>query len=483
VTEVLSVEKEIGAHLRQARESVGLSLEQLQDKTKIQKSFITAIENGEFDKLPSPFYVRTYLRAYCKCVKLEPHHILRQYRKSEQAERGLTSVQQAITPEMLAQAQQMYQNGEMLQNTALGDTVVPRVSRTQAHTALTIAKSKPTAAATTTTTTTTTSLTPINNLTSGVTSSDLSASLNSSKLAETMIKRKESTRHHTDSRIENPRARPVLEQRGFSLSARKKATEEIEEPKPRMQRPVEQVVKEVAASKFVDGLTRSKRGGKEQTERKKTERMQTTTPPILERSNRYNATSTVSADVTQKSVPQQSRKLSRSASRRRAASNSSWLTKKSTLITIASVVICIPLLWATVAAIVGDEPAENKPTTEQVVQEPSLTVPNTQADNETSNEQVTLVEGSTYEVSGTDVVTLQFEATEQSWVQIRTQEEAQKEGYLSDATLQSGDSDKYEHNFADGEDVWISLGMPDAIKVTVNGKEVESAGKIHIKKK
>ena len=96
---------EIGSYLRQAREAIGMSLEELQEKTRIQKSFLIAIENGEFDKLPSPFYVRTYLRSYANCVKIEPHHILRQYRKMEQAER-LTGVHKAVNPNDLNQNQQ-----------------------------------------------------------------------------------------------------------------------------------------------------------------------------------------------------------------------------------------------------------------------------------------------------------------------------------------------------------------------------------------
>ncbi|MGA9174282.1 MAG: helix-turn-helix domain-containing protein, partial [Thermoactinomyces sp.] len=95
---------EIGSYLRQAREAIGLSLDQLQEKTKIQKSFLIAIENGEFDKLPSPFYVRTYLRSYANCVKVEPHHILRHYRKIEQAER-FTGVHKAVSEKDLSQTQ------------------------------------------------------------------------------------------------------------------------------------------------------------------------------------------------------------------------------------------------------------------------------------------------------------------------------------------------------------------------------------------
>lgn len=99
--EVMLVSIEIGSYLKEAREALGITLEQLQEMTKIQKSFIIAIENGEFQKLPSPFYVRTYLRSYANCVKVEPHHILRQYRKEEQAERGLTGTHKIVNEDIL----------------------------------------------------------------------------------------------------------------------------------------------------------------------------------------------------------------------------------------------------------------------------------------------------------------------------------------------------------------------------------------------
>ncbi|MBD1373657.1 helix-turn-helix domain-containing protein, partial [Hazenella sp. IB182357] len=94
---------EIGSYLRQARESIGLTLEQLQEKTKIQESFLIAIEEGDFHKLPSPFYVRSYLRSYANCVKLEPHYILRQYRKEEQSQR-LTGMHKVVTDDDIKKA-------------------------------------------------------------------------------------------------------------------------------------------------------------------------------------------------------------------------------------------------------------------------------------------------------------------------------------------------------------------------------------------
>lgn len=85
--EVARVSVEIGSFLRQARESAGLSLDEVQEKTRIQKNFLSAIEIGDFEKLPSPFYVRSYLRAFANCVKVEPHHLLRHIRHDDQKKR------------------------------------------------------------------------------------------------------------------------------------------------------------------------------------------------------------------------------------------------------------------------------------------------------------------------------------------------------------------------------------------------------------
>lgn len=126
--------EEIGRYLRQARESIGLSLDQLQEKTKIQKPFLIAIENGDFEKLPSPFYVRTYLRSYANQVKVEPHHILRHYRKEEQAVRYGVQQNTTVMPAV----------GQQTGQVSLGQTTIQKPAssnRIQVHTALTIAKS------------------------------------------------------------------------------------------------------------------------------------------------------------------------------------------------------------------------------------------------------------------------------------------------------------------------------------------------------
>lgn len=117
--------EKIGGQLLQARQDLGLSIDDVHKKTKIQKSFLTAIEKGTFDKLPSPFYVRTYIRSYANCLRIEPQYILRDYRKAEQAQR--------TSPEEQKQTMTKLKKQKQLSN----------IKRTTLSTSLTIATAAP----------------------------------------------------------------------------------------------------------------------------------------------------------------------------------------------------------------------------------------------------------------------------------------------------------------------------------------------------
>ena len=71
--------KTIGEVLRLARVNQGLSLEELQHKTDIQLDMLEALESDDFDKLPSPFYVRSFLRKYAWAVELDESIVLDAY--------------------------------------------------------------------------------------------------------------------------------------------------------------------------------------------------------------------------------------------------------------------------------------------------------------------------------------------------------------------------------------------------------------------
>lgn len=70
---------EIGERLKEARESIDMSLETLQERTKIQKRYLLAIENGDFHVLPGTFYSRAFIKEYAIAVGLDPNELLDEY--------------------------------------------------------------------------------------------------------------------------------------------------------------------------------------------------------------------------------------------------------------------------------------------------------------------------------------------------------------------------------------------------------------------
>ena len=71
--------KTIGEVLRLARTNQGLTLEELHKKTEIQLDMLEAMEDDDFDQLPSPFYTRSFLRKYAWAVELDERIILDAY--------------------------------------------------------------------------------------------------------------------------------------------------------------------------------------------------------------------------------------------------------------------------------------------------------------------------------------------------------------------------------------------------------------------
>jgi cytoskeletal protein RodZ len=68
-----------GADLRAARERRGLSLEQLSRSTKITVKNLSNIETDRFGRLPAPVFLRGFLRAYAREVRLDPEETVRRY--------------------------------------------------------------------------------------------------------------------------------------------------------------------------------------------------------------------------------------------------------------------------------------------------------------------------------------------------------------------------------------------------------------------
>ncbi|GLX68550.1 helix-turn-helix domain-containing protein [Paenibacillus glycanilyticus] len=70
---------DLGALLRQAREERGLTLEDVQEQTKIRKRYLEAIEDGDHSVLPGTFYLRAFVKNYCDAVGLDADEVLRLY--------------------------------------------------------------------------------------------------------------------------------------------------------------------------------------------------------------------------------------------------------------------------------------------------------------------------------------------------------------------------------------------------------------------
>ncbi len=62
---------EIGQALKTARESLGLSLEAVEEETKIRRKYLQALENEQFEVLPGPVYAKAFLKNYARFLNLD----------------------------------------------------------------------------------------------------------------------------------------------------------------------------------------------------------------------------------------------------------------------------------------------------------------------------------------------------------------------------------------------------------------------------
>lgn len=66
----------VGQTLKEAREARGLTLYDVEDKTKIQTRYLKAIEEERFNVLPGHFYTRAFIRTYAEFLGLDPKPLL-----------------------------------------------------------------------------------------------------------------------------------------------------------------------------------------------------------------------------------------------------------------------------------------------------------------------------------------------------------------------------------------------------------------------
>lgn len=71
----------VGQRLRQTRIDKGLTLEDAAQATKIRPSFLSAIERGEYNKLPSSSYALGFVQNYAEYLGLPKREILALFRR------------------------------------------------------------------------------------------------------------------------------------------------------------------------------------------------------------------------------------------------------------------------------------------------------------------------------------------------------------------------------------------------------------------
>ncbi|MBS8263535.1 DUF4115 domain-containing protein [Mesobacillus boroniphilus] len=90
---------ELGNLLKEAREAKGLSLDELQSITKIQKRYLLGIEEGNYSMMPGKFYVRAFIKQYAEAVSLDPEQLFEQHKNE------IPSTYNEELPEQLSRVQ------------------------------------------------------------------------------------------------------------------------------------------------------------------------------------------------------------------------------------------------------------------------------------------------------------------------------------------------------------------------------------------
>ena len=89
----------LGSHLRNRRESLGLTLEQVSRSTRVGTEYLRAMEEERWRDLPAPVFAKGFIRAYCQALREPPDEALRQYGAlSEKADAALVTPSWAEKP-------------------------------------------------------------------------------------------------------------------------------------------------------------------------------------------------------------------------------------------------------------------------------------------------------------------------------------------------------------------------------------------------
>lgn len=77
--------KEMGTQIRQQRERLGMTLEEVRDQTKIRVRYLAAVEEGDDSVAPAPAYFRAFLKTYAMFLGLDGLAFSRTYGELHEA--------------------------------------------------------------------------------------------------------------------------------------------------------------------------------------------------------------------------------------------------------------------------------------------------------------------------------------------------------------------------------------------------------------
>jgi hypothetical protein len=72
---------DIGSTLRETRMRERIDITEVESATKIRAKYLRALENEEWDLLPGPTFVKTFLRTYAEYLGLDPKILVEEYKQ------------------------------------------------------------------------------------------------------------------------------------------------------------------------------------------------------------------------------------------------------------------------------------------------------------------------------------------------------------------------------------------------------------------
>lgn len=76
----------VGKQLKGVRKELEMSLDEVEECTKIRKKYIEDIEKERFDRIPGDAYVRAFLKNYAECLDLDSKEVIQLYKEQKSEE-------------------------------------------------------------------------------------------------------------------------------------------------------------------------------------------------------------------------------------------------------------------------------------------------------------------------------------------------------------------------------------------------------------